>query len=47
MTFSNTFRIRDDPAMALYDAVLAGSFREDFSKGRKLHASMLGVICHE
>ena len=44
ITFSNTFRISEDPAIALYEEVSEGSFRDDFNRGRKLHASRAGVI---
>ena len=42
-TISKTFRINEDPAMALYDPGSAGFFREDFMMGRNEQASMLLV----
>ena len=34
MTNSKTLRIREEPAIALYEETSDGSFKEDFSKGR-------------
>ena len=44
ITFSKTFRIKDEPAIALYNPVLEGSYSGDLSRGRKLHTSKHGVI---
>ena len=43
-TNSKVFRMRDEPAIALYDAGTEGSLRDDFNKGRKEQASRVGVI---
>ena len=43
ITSSNTLRMRDEPAIALYEDGSQGSFRGDFRRGKNEQARRLGV----